>query len=566
MDTAPAEALRDPGEPAAEAIELARKVGLSFTCADVLARSGYGADERTERFLNPKLAHLTPPDAMAGRDAAVERLGQAIRGRERVVVYGDYDCDGITSTAILCELVRALGGEAHPLLASRFGGGYGLSQAGLNRVLAAQPGLIVTCDCGSADHDRVAAARSAGLDVVVIDHHLVPQAPLPATAFLNPKQPGCAFPYKHMASCGLVLLVAAGLRKLLGAELDLRRWLDLVAIGTIADVAPLTGDNRVLVRAGLGLLGAPERPGLRALLERFRRGRAESVTAEDVAFQIAPRLNAPGRLGDPTVALELLLVRDAVRAAELAAEIDQLGEERRRIQRAIIADAIAEIGRLGLDRGPGILLARSGWHPGVVGIVAGRIAELYGKPTVVVALDGGVGRGSARAPAGFMLYDSLERCRSVLRGFGGHQAAAGLDIDEPELDRFREQWLGACESLGGGSATLASRGQPLARLDPRDDLQHVVADLERLEPCGEANPAPRLFFGDALVRSVREVQGHLRIDLDLGRHRLGAFAPNRGPAGSELAGRRADVVGRLRRDRFRGGDAVELLVDDWQLR
>ena len=554
----------DPGCTSPAAVALASQLGLSFTVAEVLCRAGYGADERTARFLDTKLAHLTPPDAMAGREAAVERLAQAVRRHERVVVFGDYDCDGITATAIITELLRELGAEVVPLLGSRFAGGYGFTAAALGRVLAAGAGLLVTCDCGSSDHERLGAAKAAGLDVVVIDHHLGPAEPLPVTAFVNPKQPSCGFPYKGMATCGLALIVAAGLRRTLDATLDIRRWLDLVAIGTVADVAPLDGDNRILVRAGLGLLQSAPRPGLRALLDRARRGRELPVRAEDIAFQLAPRLNAPGRLGDPTVALELLLERDPVRAAELAAAVDQLGSERRRIQSTMLAEALAEIARSGLGEGPGIVLGRAGWHPGVVGIVAGRLAEQFGRPAVVVALDGEHARGSARAPAGFPLYDSLARCAGSLVGFGGHQAAAGLELRADAVERFRAQWLTACTELGSGLLRpAADRVQADVRLDERDDLAQVVSDLERLEPCGEGNPAPRVLLAAVSVRSARDVGGHLKLELALGQARLGGFAPNLGARAGELAGARLGLVGKLRRDHWRGGQAVEVLVDDW---
>jgi single-stranded-DNA-specific exonuclease len=557
--------LRDPGATSPEAVELARSLGLSFTVAEVLVRAGYGPDERTNRFLDPKLAQLTPPDAMAGRDAAVDRLAHAIAERERVAVFGDYDCDGITSTAIVTEVLRELGGDVVPLLGSRFAGGYGLTAAALERALGTGARLLVTCDCGSTDHERVAGARAAGIDVVVIDHHLGPGEPPPATAFVNPRQPGCGFAYKGMAACGLTLLVAAGLRRKLDAPLDIRRWLDLVAIGTVADVAPLDGDNRILVRAGLALLQSPARPGVRALLDRARRGKELPVRAEDIAFQIAPRLNAPGRLGDPMVALELLLERDPVRATELAALVEELAAERRRIQSAMLAEALAEIARAGLDSGPAIVLARAGWHPGVVGIVAGRLADQYGRPAAVVALDGQSGRGSARAPAGFPLYDSLARCADTLEAFGGHQAAAGLELRADSVERFRAQWheacvgLGACELPGGPRRVAAD-----VRLDPRDDLVHVVADLERLEPCGQGNAAPRVLFGGARVRSARDVGGHLKLELQLQGTRLGGFGPNQGARAGELTGQELELVGRLRPDAWRGGQAMEVLVEDWE--
>lgn len=561
----PVAGLSEPGAASPAAVALGCELGLSLSVADVLVRRGFGADERTARYLEPKLAHLTPPGSLRGWDAAVGRLGRAVRERQRVTVFGDYDCDGITATAIVTELLRSLGAEARPLLAQRFAGGYGLSEPALGRVVASPPNLLVVCDCGSSDHERIAAAQAAGIDVVVLDHHLPPAEPLPTAAFINPRQPGCAFPYKGLSSCGLALLLATGLRRTLGVSLDVRRWLDLVAIGTIADVAPLDGDNRILVRAGLTALGAAERAGLRALAELGRRGRARTVTAEEVAFQLAPRLNAPGRLGDAQVALDLLLATDGARATELGAEVERLGQERKRVQQQMLAEAIADVASGGHAELPVLVLGRAGWHPGVVGVVAGRLAALYGKPTAVLAFDGELGRGSVRAPAGFPVHDSLGACRQHLTSFGGHQAAAGLEVRTSELDAFRRAWASECAARGARvEGLVAARPAADARLDERDDPEHVVADLDRLEPFGESNPVVRLRIDGLRVRTARDVQGHLKLGLERGRWKLGGFGPGRGAEAGGVVGRTVDVVGQLRRDAWRGGSALELLVEDWQ--
>ncbi|MDQ3035779.1 MAG: DHH family phosphoesterase, partial [Myxococcota bacterium] len=239
-----------PGDPSA-ASELGSALGVSPSIAQVLLHRGLGELSRAKEYLDPRLAGLTSPDAMVDREAAADRLARAIRCRERIAIFGDYDVDGTTSTAILAEAIEAMGGEVVALVASRFAGGYGFSAPALERVRATGAKLLVTCDCGSSDHERVEAARRAGIDVIVVDHHLVPTEPLPVIAFLNPHRPECGFPYKGLASAGLALSLAAAVRAQLGAKLDLRELLDLVALGTIADVAPLDGDNRRLVRAGL---------------------------------------------------------------------------------------------------------------------------------------------------------------------------------------------------------------------------------------------------------------------------------------------------------------------------
>jgi single-stranded-DNA-specific exonuclease len=552
--------LGDPGEASAEALGLARELGVSITLGDVLHRAGRGSDEATTRFLAPRLAHLTPPDAMADRDAATSRLARAVRANESIAVFGDYDCDGITATAVLTSIVRAVGGRVSPLIASRSAGGYGFSQPALQRVRETGASLLVTCDCGSSDHERIAAARAAGIDVIVIDHHLVPDEPLPALAFLNPHRPDCGFPYKGLASCGLALSVGAALRKELGVDLDVRTYLDLVAIGTVADVAPLDGDNRALVRAGLGVLAQGARPGLRALAELAKLGLSQGVTGEDISFRIAPRLNAPGRLGDPTMALDLLLATDPDEARRLAGAIEQVTQDRRAVQERMLAEAVAEVARSGFDRAPAILLAQVGWHPGVVGIVAGRVASEFGKPTIVAALDGSVGRGSVRGPKGFRLHDALTRCKDELVGFGGHQAAAGVDFRAERLAALRDRWSEACAEQGSASLGPVARGADV-RLDDRDDPAAVVTDMAKLEPCGESNPSPLLLLRAAKVRSARDVKGHLKLELGFGSRVLPAFAFQLGGLAGELKGAHADVLGRLRWDAYRGGGAVEVRVE-----
>jgi single-stranded-DNA-specific exonuclease len=563
-DGATSARLRDPGEASAAALALSRSLGLSITAADVLHRRGLGADDGTRRFLEPLLSHLTPPDAMADREASAERLARAVRAREKVCVFGDYDCDGITSTALVTSFLRALGGDVTPLLATRREGAYGLSAPALERVLAARPTLLVTCDCGSSDHERLAAARARGVDVVVIDHHLVPTEPLPAYAFLNPHRPECGFPYKGMASVGLALSLGAAVRRALGASLDLRPFLDLVAIGTIADVAPLDGDNRALVRAGLAVLSgaaAPVRPGLRALAENARIDLRAGLRAEDVAFRIAPRLNAPGRLGDPDLSLQLLLEQSPTTAVGIAAAVEQLAEQRRAVQAEILAEAFAEIEASGFASAPAIVVARRGWHPGIVGIVAGRIASRYGRPTIVVAIEGDKGRGSVRGPAGSRLHDALTKCRHALVGFGGHQAAAGLEVRPDRIEALRDAW---CDAFAGAQpARGEGEGEADVRLDDRDDPTVVARDLQRLEPCGEANRAPRVLLSDVRVLSARNLKGHLRVELSLpsGRGALGGFGFELGDLAERLAGARADVVGQIRADTWRGGDAIELRLE-----
>lgn len=548
VEVAHAEAARD----------LARGLSLSLTVCEWLAGRGLRDVEGVRRFLSPRLAELTSPVAMLDRQAAAERIARAIRARERIAVFGDYDCDGITAAAVLSELLRSLDGDVTTLIASRFEGGYGVSPEAVARIRATGATLLVTCDCGSSDHVSLAALKAAGVDVIVIDHHLVPEEPLPALAFLNPHRPECGFPYKGMASCGLAMSVGAAVRAVLGRTLDLRSVLDLVAIGTIADVAPLVGDNRALVRAGLALLSEARRPGLKALFELAKIERGVPLTAEDVAFRIAPRLNAPGRLGSPKLALDLLMERNQDRADQFAGAIEQQTEQRRAIQDQMLAEAESEIATRGFGDRSALVLGREGWGTGIVGIVAGRLADKYARPVVVIGFEDGHGRGSVRGPRGVPLHDALTRASPLLMRFGGHQAAAGLEVRVERLEELREAFEAAVVAVGRDESVLCAA--PTTRLVPGEKLSRVLDDFALLEPCGEGNPSPELVVEGRLVRAKEVTGGHLKLELELeGGERLGAFGVAMGGRANELPSQ-VVVSGRLRRDRYRGGDAAEIRI------
>ncbi len=547
-----------PCDPLA-ARELGRALGLDPAVAQVLLHRGFGTVEAARPFLAASLRELSAPDGMADRDVAADRLARAVRAKERIVVFGDYDVDGTTSAAILADVLEALGGDVRALLASRFDGGYGLSEAALDRCLALDPAVLVTCDCGSSDHERIARASARGVDVLVVDHHLVPTEPLSARAFLNPNRPDCAFPYKGMASAGLAFSLGAAVRASLGATLDMRPFLDLVALGTIADLAPLTGDNRRLVRAGLALLGrGAGRPGVEALraLGGLRPG--QPITGTDVAFRFAPRLNAPGRLGDPSITLALLRARSAERASELAAEIEALNDRRKTIERDVTARAMAQaLAIYGETPSSGLVVADATFHPGVIGITAAKLVERFHRPVLVVALEGTEGTASGRTPAGFDLHRALARCSGSLVRFGGHAAAAGATVRAADIDRLRAAFAEATARTG-----LPTR--PPLDVDVELGTHYPVpsaGDLHRLEPTGLGNEAPR-FAVRAAVTDARAVgQGvHLKLTLRVGSRFLSAFAPNLGSLRDGLASEIL-AVGALRADRYRGGDALELQIE-----
>ena len=469
--------------------------GVHPSLAITLAGRGFAADEALERFLQPRLADLHSPETMLERDLVSEKLAWAAKNRKRVVIFGDYDVDGTTSATILADVLETFGAEVIVDTANRFDGGYGLSQRALERCLAHKPDVLVTCDCGSADHERVANAEAAGVLTLVIDHHLVPAQKLPATAFLNPQRPECAFPFKGLCSAGLAFSVAAGVRKKLGATLDVRPWLDLVAIGTVADVAPLEEDNRALTRYGLDLLRKRMvRPGVEALLRAARLRSGLNVSGTDISFRIAPRLNAPGRLASAELTVALLRAKTEEEAGRLIEEISALNEKRKAIEREVTEQAIAQAQDIyGEKPTSGIVLAHEDWHPGVVGITAARLTDHFRVPAVVIALDGAQGRGSARTIDGIDVHHALGACKSELLGFGGHAAAAGVDLSTSRLDAFRAEFSQHtdAQSLQRGLRALKVD----AVLEPSVGLP-TLADLNKLEPVGATNREPTFLLRD----------------------------------------------------------------------
>lgn len=539
---------------------LVRALGVSRLTARVLEARGLVEPREAQRFLSPRLDELPPPTTLAGLEPAVARLAHAVQGSERVAVFGDYDADGVTATAVAVEVLTSLGLDVKPWLANRFEWGYGMSPAVIDEIVDEGRTLALVVDCGTSDVEAHRRAHERGLDVIVVDHH-PPTDDLPqVVAIINPHREGCGFLDKGLASVGLVFYLMAALRTRLEADLDLRALLDLVAIGTIADVAPMTRANRTLVRRGLERLGRRARPGIGALLASAKISR--QPTAEAVAFKLGPRINAAGRLGNPTLALDLLLAREAKAAAAAAAALTRLSHERRLIQEQIVAAAEPEAMRQAAAGVSAIVVAGEGWHQGVIGIVAARFCDDFGVPAGVIGLEGGVGHGSFRAPPGYDLHRALAACGAHLERFGGHAAAAGLMLRASELERFTAAVRRAIEAQ---SSTPGAEPAPLAidaEIEPADLTLAEVEELERLGPFGPGNPEPVLAFRDArVVASSSRTGGHIGLRLDCGGTQVEAFGPTMStgwPAGAV----RLDVAFHLHRNSYRGIEYVELRLVD----
>lgn len=502
------------GPPEAAAAALARGLDVPPLLARLLIRRGCDTPEAARTFLDAPLTALHDPRRMLGMDAAVDRLRAAVARREPILICGDYDVDGVSGVALLVSGLRRAGGEVEYTVPRRLEHGYGLHASIAEQAADAGVRVLVTVDHGISAYEAVALARARGMDVIICDHHLPPSAPgglPPATAILNPRQAGCAYPFKDLCGVGIAFKL---LQALFGTEAREELWpfLDLVALGTIADLVPLLGENRILVKHGLAQLAGTTRPGLRALAQ-VAGIPLENLGVGRVAFGLAPRINAAGRLDDATAAVRLLLTHDPFEARELAADLDRQNRERQELEGSILAEALAQAhAEHDLTRDRAIVLASPAWHPGVIGIVAARLVERFGRPAALIGTSGQEARGSARSAAGWHIADALGRCADLLLHYGGHRAAAGFSIRPDRIEAFRARFLSlAAQELSDDDLVPSLLADAEVSLDM---LDLALADsLAQLGPHGVGNPEPLLVARRLQVmRSPRRVgQNHLKM-------------------------------------------------------
>lgn len=504
-----------PGELDPEVVRtLERSLNLPRAVCSVLGLRGFTDPDAAKRFLRPRLDHLGDPALLADGTEAADRIARAVADAETVLVHGDYDVDGICATAILTRWLRHLGGKVIPFVPHRLRDGYDFSEAGLRAAREAGATLVVTVDCGTVAHATVSTAIRSGIDVVVTDHHTVSASLPKATAVVNPSRPDCPYPEKGLCGAAVAWRLAGLVGERMGADPSmLDGLLDLVALATVADLVPLVGENRVLVQFGLRRLATAPVVGLRALMEVCEVD-PPAITAGKLGFQIAPRINAAGRIGEAADALRLLLTDDPREASELATRLDALNAERRDEDRRTLDEALQLLeASFDPERDFGIVLAAEGWHPGVIGIVASRVVEVVHRPVVLIALAEGRGRGSARSIPGFHLYDALAACSTHLDRFGGHRQAAGMDLAVEALPAFREAFN--AEAHG----RLADQDlRPVLRPDIDVGLDEVDIQLAHwlgyLGPHGMGNPGPLLRATSVRLDRARLVgSNHLKARL-----------------------------------------------------
>jgi single-stranded-DNA-specific exonuclease len=486
-------------------------LALSPLLACLLINRGIDTPEKAAVFLSPSLREgLRSPLLFPDMPRATERLLRARAGGERVCVYGDYDVDGVTGSSQLLLFLRELGMQPDLYIPHRTREGYGLNSQAVKLIADRGTKVMVTADCGATAHREISLAQSLGIDVIVCDHHHVPEQRAPAYAVLNPMEKECAFSFTGLSGAGVVFYLLMGLRMRLREQgeaqvPDLRRYLDLVTLGTVADLVPLVEENRVLVTHGLREIERSQRPGIRALKEVS--GAAE-VSSSYIGFRLGPRINAGGRLAEAQKAVELLTTTDLGRARALATDLDQENRARQGIEEKILNQAISMVSAWpDLAERRSIVLSSAEWHPGVIGIVASRLVERFHRPTFLIALDGVRGKGSGRSPKTFHLYEGLKPCADLLESYGGHRQAAGLSIQADQVAALAERFETVARARLSAEDLV-----PVTEVDAELDLSlldaQTMSEVRRLEPYGQGNPEPIFRAPEAQVVALRAVGGN----------------------------------------------------------
>jgi single-stranded-DNA-specific exonuclease len=574
-------------EPDPRASELAAQLKVSVVTAQVLLNRGLGEPDAARAFLRPNLKDLHDPSLLAGLDVASERIAKAVRDGQKIVVYGDYDVDGITATSILWHALRVLGGNVHYYIPHRLEEGYGLNGDAVAEICDGGANLIITVDCGVTAVDPAKVARERGVDLIITDHHewredADHQPILPdCFAVVHPRLSGAngePYPNPHLCGAGVAFKLAWGIGKAVAGAARVgdtyRAFLldatALAALGTIADVVPLVGENRVLAAWGLSGLAASKLTGIRALIESAGLT-GQSLDAYHVGFRLGPRLNAAGRMGHAKLAVEMLTDASATRAREVADYLEEQNRERQATERTILDEAIAQAEELGCESDDcrAVVLGGKGWHPGVVGIVASRIVERFHRPTIIVGLNEGMGQGSGRSIVGFHLARALAACGEFLETHGGHEMAAGLKLRADRLSDFRAAFVAyagrklSVDQLSAEVKLEVSTGLPQVTTG-------LVNDLARMGPFGQGNRRPLVVCRDVELagppKRVGKQAAHLQLHVRQGGSLVPCIVFNAGPGMDLLRpGQRIDVAAEPQLNEYGGRVTVQLRVEDVRL-
>jgi len=563
-------------QSAAEVEAFSKRAGVSRVLAELLLRAGRSDPAAAGEFLQPSLAQLDDPLRLPNLPAAADRLRRAIAAREQIVVLGDYDVDGVTSTTLLVSVLRRFGLNPRFVVPRRAADGYGLSRSAIDRALeAGRPDLFVALDCGTNSREETAYLRAQGVEVLVIDHHRSTVGENADCLLINPHVHGltdaAGEAWRHLCTVGLVFKLCHGLLKQLRGDnhpvafrIRLRDHLDLVALGTIADLVPLQGENRILARHGLRILRETQRPGLRALMEVAGVRPEQDLVPTDVSFRLGPRINASGRLADAALSVELLLSDDPAFCAETARQLDAFNRERQDIERQITEEAEAAIEERYASHA-GVVLFAENWHPGVVGVVAGRVTRKYHRPCVVLGNEGELAKGSGRSIEGVNLVEVLGACASDLTSWGGHPMAVGVALAKERVEAFRARFAEAVRAQVSAEAA-EPRLELAAWLSPEQVQERLMDELEGLHPFGQGNPEPVFGLRGVVLRQAPEVfkEQHFRFRLEDARgrplHGVAWKMADRLPP----AGRPLDLAVELKWNHFNQRRLLQLVLADWR--
>ena len=554
--------------------QLVSRIQQEFHCskiiASVMANRNILTKEKAQQFFSPTLDKLHDPFLMKDMDKAADRLAECIKNRQNILVFGDYDVDGTTGASTLGLFINSAGGNSEVYVPDRETEGYGLSTQGVDRAEEVGAKLIITCDCGITGHDSVDYANSKSIDVIITDHHM-PSPELPnAYAVLNPKRDDCTYPFKGLCGGGVTLKLAEAVAIILEVDPELvYSHLDLITLGTAADLVPLLDENRSIVYHGLKSLEKTEKPGLHALLEVSNLLEKE-LTVGRLIFGAAPRINAAGRLGDANRAVALFSTENPIEAAEIAKELDEENRNRQDIQQTIVDEALLKVNaECDLQNENAIVLWEEGWHQGVIGIVASRIKEEYHRPTIIIAMENGVGKGSARSIFNFDLYENLTKCAHHLDGFGGHPMAAGLTISKSNLPLFRESFITLANNALSDSdlvGTLTIEAEmKLSEINGR-----FMEFLSKLAPFGPGNMRPQFVSRKVEIAGNPRLVGngdHLKFSAMQNGKAFGAIAFNMGKYYSDLlSGKPFDLAYVVEENEWQGRKSIQLNIRDIKLR
>ncbi len=549
---------------------LSRELRVHPLVSQILVNRSILNPEDARKYLSPSLSDLHNPFLMKDMKKGIERLIKAIHGREKMVIYGDYDADGVTSVAILYRFLKNLDANVSYQIPDRSREGYSLNRPAVDEMKSRGTSLIITVDCGISDHEEIKYADSLGIDAIVVDHHEIPEKIPDAAAVINTNRPDCRFPFKHLAGVGTVFNFLIALRGKLREQgfwqgrsyPNLRKYLDLVALGTIGDISPLIDENRIFVKFGLDLINQGTSLGIKALKEISGMGN-QIIDAGIASFSLIPRINAAGRIASAMDAVRLLLTDDWSEALALARKLDAYNRERQVLEKSILDEILAEINSSRvLDKYRSLIFASEEWHPGVIGIVASRLVDMYYRPAILISLKNGIGKGSGRSISEFNLHEGLSRCQSLLIAHGGHRYAAGISIKEEDIQEFR----GLLEEVVKENIS-PDACQPQTSIDAQCVLSEIknelISQIQLLAPFGSKNPEPVLFARNVKVGTLSVVgNNHLSMRISGDGAIYDSIWFNKGHLSGTVTGSRVDIVFTPRLNLWNGTTSLQLKMKD----